>query len=51
MSNNGLVKPQDVRRDTTAFWIGKSYANPNRMAMPETPKSLSAITLRGGNER
>ena len=25
MSINELVKPQDVRRNTTAFWIGKSY--------------------------
>ncbi|MCG2821235.1 MAG: hypothetical protein L6371_05065 [Candidatus Atribacteria bacterium] len=51
MSDNGLVKPQDVRRNTTAFWIGKSSANPNGMATPETPGTLSAITLRGGNER
>ncbi|MBU1428056.1 hypothetical protein KKB07_04275 [bacterium] len=51
MSNNGLVKPQDVRRNTTAFWIGKSSANPNGMATPETPVALSAIALRGGDER
>ena len=51
MSNNGLVRPQDVRRNTTAFWIGISYANPNGIATPETPVSLSTITLRGGDER
>lgn len=51
MSNNGLAKPQDVSRNTTAFWIGKSYVNHNGMVTPETPVALSAIALRGGDER